>query len=109
MRGRLSRAGVTLFDASASTWGSWNAPVGGVGCEEIQISLLDEDGSELLTIDGLIRVGSRIACVAEPVLSESDGECGADAALLLDVQSPVVVGGQAAPARIRLRTSSAEG
>lgn len=68
--------------------------------------VLDEDGGEVLLVDELIRVGCGLVLAAQPVLAESLRELCGDAVLLVDVQGPVAVGGQAAPARVRVRAGS---
>lgn len=62
------------------------------------MSVLDEDGDELLAIDRLVRVGRRVADVPEPISAESMGELVADAILLVDVQGTIAVGGESSPA-----------
>lgn len=69
--------------------------------------ILEEEGSELLVIDGLVRVDSRVADVDEPVVAESVGEFGGGAVLFVEVKGPVAVGGELAPARISIRPRSA--
>ena len=57
----LGRAAAALFGATACARGSWNTPAREAGFQGVQVSVFDEDGSELLLIDPLIRVGGRIA------------------------------------------------
>lgn len=107
LRTRLGRATIALFGTTAGARGPWSAPTRVVEIGDVEVSILDEDGGELLAVYGLIRVAGRFACIAEPALAESSGELGGDAVLIPDVQGPVPVGGHSAPARIRVRLRSA--
>jgi hypothetical protein len=109
MRIGLNRPPVALLGTRASARRSWKAAARKVGFEDVQVAVLDEDGSESLLIDQLICVCGWIVDIAEPLLAESLDKDGGDAVLLPGREGSVVVGGQSVPARVRYRVVSTQG
>jgi hypothetical protein len=59
----------------------------------VQVPAFNEDRGEVVAVDGLVNIGSRIARVAEPVDAKPLNHFGSDASLLAARQGAVVVSG----------------